>query len=154
MKYYIRTYHDGLNVVGGGVWKVEANSATRIDVSVSDLSICNATAGLDIISSLKNQFPGSQFYELKLAPGEYHPRIARPSSSNPTEPLGNNPDSGDNRAVSLTSGTSTGDSQLMERVRFLRAGLVTPLPGGLGIDPSGITTGVPGAWLKRNSKRR
>ncbi len=37
----------------------------------------------------------------------------------------------------------------MERVRFLRVGLVTPLPGGLGIVPSGITTGVPGAWLKR-----
>jgi hypothetical protein len=30
-------------------------------------------------------------------------------------------------------GTSTGDSQLMERVRFLRAGLVTPLPGGPGL---------------------
>jgi hypothetical protein len=37
----------------------------------------------------------------------------------------------------------------MERVRFLRAGLVTPLPGGPGIVPSGIMTGVPGAWLKR-----
>ena len=37
----------------------------------------------------------------------------------------------------------------MERVRFLRAELVTPLPGGPGIVPSGITTGVPGAWLKR-----
>jgi hypothetical protein len=35
-------------------------------------------------------------------------------------------------------------------VRFLRAGLVTPLPGGPGIDPSGITTGAPGVWLKRD----
>jgi hypothetical protein len=34
-------------------------------------------------------------------------------------------------------GTLTGDSQLMERVRFLRAGLVTPLPGGPGITSSG-----------------
>jgi hypothetical protein len=36
-----------------------------------------------------------------------------------------------------------------ERVRFLRAGFVTPLPGGLGIVPSGITIGVRGAPLKR-----
>src|SRR5579883_1124502 len=36
----------------------------------------------------------------------------------------------------------------MERVRFLRAGLVTPLPGGPGIVPAGITTGARGAPLK------
>ena len=46
-------------------------------------------------------------------------------------------------------GTSTGDGRLMERERFPRAGLVTLLPGGLGIVPAGSTTGVPGAWLKR-----
>src|ERR1700683_1488422 len=34
-----------------------------------------------------------------------------------------------------------------ERVRFLRAGLVTPLPGGLGIDPAGTMTGARGASL-------
>jgi hypothetical protein len=46
-------------------------------------------------------------------------------------------------------GASTGDSRLVERVRFLRAGLVTPLPGGPGIDPLDITVGAPGAWLRR-----
>ena len=43
----------------------------------------------------------------------------------------------------------TGDNRLMGRERFLRAGLVTPLPGGLGIDPLDIMVGVPGAWLRR-----
>jgi hypothetical protein len=52
--------------------------------------------------------------------------------------------------ISLTSGTSTGDSRWMGRVRFLRAGLVTPLPGGLGIVPAGITPGARGAPLKRD----
>jgi hypothetical protein len=56
--------------------------------------------------------------------------------------------------ISLTSGSSTGDSRLMGRVRFLRAGLVTPLPGGPGIGPAGITTGARGAPLKRDRKRR
>jgi hypothetical protein len=58
-------------------------------------------------------------------------------------------------AISVTTRESrpsrdvTGDSRLMGRVRFLRAGLVTPLPGGPGIDPAGITTGARGASLKR-----
>jgi hypothetical protein len=38
-------------------------------------------------------------------------------------------------------------------VRYLRAGLVTPLPGGPGIDPAGITTGARGASLKRERRR-
>jgi hypothetical protein len=50
--------------------------------------------------------------------------------------------------ILLIEGSSTGDSRLMERVRFLRAGLVTPLPGGLGIDPAGIMTGARGASLQ------
>jgi hypothetical protein len=44
-------------------------------------------------------------------------------------------------------GTSTGDGRLTERVRFLRAGIVTSLPGGLGIDPAGTMTGARGASL-------
>ena len=48
----------------------------------------------------------------------------------------------------------TGDGRLMERVRFLRAGLVTPSSGGSGIVPSGTTTGVRGAPLKRDRRRR
>ncbi len=38
-------------------------------------------------------------------------------------------------------------------MRFLRAGLVTPLPGGSGIDPGGITTAARGASLKREKTR-
>ena len=48
----------------------------------------------------------------------------------------------------------TGDSRLMGRVRFLRAGLVTPLPGGLGIGSAGIMTGLRGASLDWDSGRR
>ena len=39
---------------------------------------------------------------------------------------------------------------IAERERFLRAGLVTPLPGGPGIVPAGMTTGAQGALLKRD----
>ena len=37
-----------------------------------------------------------------------------------------------------------------ERVRFLRAKLVTSLPGGPGNVPAGIKTGVQGTLLKRD----
>ena len=44
-----------------------------------------------------------------------------------------------NKASSRSfEGTSTGDGRLMERERFPRAGLVTPHPGGPGIDPAGM----------------
>ena len=49
--------------------------------------------------------------------------------------------------ISPIEGASTGDSRLMGRVRFLRAGLVTPLPGGLGIGSAAIMTGPRGASL-------
>ena len=42
----------------------------------------------------------------------------------------------------------------MGRVRFLRVGLVTPLPGGPGIVPAGIMTGPRGASLDWDSVSR
>ena len=48
----------------------------------------------------------------------------------------------------------TGDGRLTERVRFLRAELVTPFSGGSGIVPSGTMTGARGAPLKRDRRRR
>src|SRR5487761_169751 len=36
--------------------------------------------------------------------------------------------------------------------RFPRAEPYTPHPGGQGIVPAGMTTGEPGAWLKRGSE--
>src|ERR1700691_1571471 len=51
------------------------------------------------------------------------------------------------RVVSLSKARAVETHLDTERVRFLRAGLVTPLPGGLGIDPAGIMTGARGASL-------
>ena len=51
------------------------------------------------------------------------------------------------RVISLSKGRDLETHLDTERVRFLRAGLVTPLPGGLGIDPAGTMTGARGASL-------
>jgi hypothetical protein len=42
---------------------------------------------------------------------------------------------------SLVRGTSIGGGRLVERVRFLRAGLVTPFSGGLGIGFPWVSSG-------------
>ncbi|MDE2284469.1 MAG: hypothetical protein KGK33_07630, partial [Hyphomicrobiales bacterium] len=49
--------------------------------------------------------------------------------------------------ISLSEGRGLETHLDTERVRFLRAGFVTPLPGGPGIVPSGIKTGARGAPL-------
>ena len=51
------------------------------------------------------------------------------------------------RVISLSKGRGLETDLDTERVRFLRAGFVTPLPGGLCIDPAGIMTGARGASL-------
>ena len=56
--------------------------------------------------------------------------------------------------ISLIRGTPFARVLLKaERERFLRAERHTPLPGGPGIVPAGMTTGEPGAWLKRDRRR-
>jgi hypothetical protein len=52
--------------------------------------------------------------------------------------------------ISLIEGRDLETHLITERVRFLRAGLVTPLPGGPGIVPAGMKTGAQGALLKRD----
>jgi hypothetical protein len=51
------------------------------------------------------------------------------------------------RFILLVEWDATGDGRLTERVRFLRAGFVTPLSGGSGIEPAGTMTGARGASL-------
>ena len=55
--------------------------------------------------------------------------------------------SGESRSI---EGRDLETHLIAERERFLRAGLVTPLPGGPGIVPTGTTTGAQGALLKRD----
>jgi hypothetical protein len=55
--------------------------------------------------------------------------------------------------IALIEGRDLETHLIAERVRFLRVGLVTPLPGGPGIIPAGMTTGARGAPLKRDWRR-
>jgi hypothetical protein len=104
MSYYIGVIADDLVQNGyieaatisgmrnGQIWKIEANTAERINVSQSPLNFHQADPGEDIITTLRKRFPFLILHKLELEPGEYYPSMARPSSTRYFEPLGYNPD--------------------------------------------------------------
>jgi hypothetical protein len=64
-------------------WRVDNTMAERIDTMPSELTIHNAESSEEMIDTLQKRFPGTRFYKLELAPGEYFPRMARPVSAHP-----------------------------------------------------------------------
>jgi hypothetical protein len=95
MKYYIQvspTQHAGIEPI----WKVENNAANPIHVLDFNPAPYPVGIGEEVVVSLQKHFPGSKFYELSLAPGQYYPRMARPDNTRENESPGKNPDKSDN----------------------------------------------------------
>src|SRR5262249_22567151 len=51
-----------------------------------------ADPGEDMMTTLRKRFPGGEWHKLQLGPGEYYPRMARPSSLDLDSSLGYYPD--------------------------------------------------------------
>ncbi len=60
-----------------GIWRVDAVLAERIDRTESDLGRVKAAPPDDALTTLRKGIPQCEFEELRLRPGEYHPRVAR-----------------------------------------------------------------------------
>jgi hypothetical protein len=88
---YYRQVFDNVAPPPDRFWAVEDGIARRLDVIASrperDLINCIG----DPVVALGQEFPGSTFHKLLMAPGEYYPRMARPSSMGEVSP-GHNPD--------------------------------------------------------------
>ena len=121
MPFYVRLAPDGTSL---GTWKVDETEAIKLGVSdarngpgtyfkagpgesVWDAMRRLATSWLEAEGHLP-------FYELKLAPGQYHPRMARPSDTHPSESPIRNPAS-----ASLDGYISLAQSQLLVLKRQL-----------------------------------
>ena len=95
MTYYVRTVPG----YGPQVWKIEGDTAVRLGITNPEGgpgSYYRANPGEDIWDCLKRCTPwfedaANPFHEATLAPGEFHPRIARPNDQNPDESPGANP---------------------------------------------------------------
>ena len=86
-------------------WAVDDGIAHQ-HIIPSQMGTHCAEPGKDILTTLRDHFPGAEFNLLQLGPGEYFPRMARPESTNPALSLGKNPDQ-DRSALNART-TSTG----------------------------------------------
>lgn len=97
MSYYIRVY-EHMGQIYHQLWKAEESTIFRIDITNARGSgaFFDSTLGEEIIAAVERQCPswfadGNPFHETVLGPGEYYPRIARPSDSHPNESPGRCP---------------------------------------------------------------
>lgn len=102
--YYVRVVDDGLSITED-FWSVEEAVAHR-HIVPSQIGTHYADPGEEMIATLQKRFPVGQFHKLRLAPGEYFPRMARPSSIRPEASPGYNPDQ--SAAARNARTTSTG----------------------------------------------
>jgi hypothetical protein len=103
-EYYVRLIHDGIAATED-FWAVEKDAAHQ-GILPSQLGTHRAEPGEEMMTTLQKRFPGSQFHQLLLGPGEYFPRMARPSSTRPECSPGHNPDQSTDAHIVRT--TSTG----------------------------------------------
>lgn len=85
----------------GLLWEVHPGGARRADITHTD-EVHDVEPGQDVLASLQSRFPNYTFHKLDLSPGEYFPRIARPSSAHPYDHAFN-PDNIKNRNLIATS---------------------------------------------------
>ena len=88
--YYVRVIDDGVSITDQ-FWRVEEAEA-HLGIVPSRFGTHRAEPGEEMIVTLQKRFPGGQFHKLRLVPGEYFPRMARPSSTRPECSPGHNPD--------------------------------------------------------------
>jgi hypothetical protein len=88
--YYLRIVNDGLSPVEQ-FWAI-GETVAHAGILPSPLGTHNADPGEDMMTTLKKRFTGGEWHKLRLAPGEYYPRMARPSSLDPDGSPGYYPD--------------------------------------------------------------
>lgn len=97
MGFYIQVNSEGK---ASGVWEITSSNAKRIDGAQWSY---DAVDDIDPFTFVRTKWPNTEFHELKLAPGAYYRRMARPISAYPTESPGYNPDNRHSQTLIETS---------------------------------------------------
>jgi hypothetical protein len=116
--YYIRVTDDGFSITEQ-FFRVEEAEA-HLGIVPSQLGTHHAEPGEEMLVTLKKRFPGGQFHKLQLAPGEYFPRMARPSSTRPECSPGHNPDQSAAAAEARTISTGQLHALIQELQQICR----------------------------------
>jgi hypothetical protein len=88
--YYIRIVPDGEAIIEQ-FWAVDETVA-HLGMTPSQLGTHYADPDKDMMTTLRSRFTTGEFHRLPLGPGEYYPRMARPSSTIPECSPGSYPD--------------------------------------------------------------
>jgi hypothetical protein len=111
MSYYIHVGGDGN---GLGVWEITDTRVRRIDGAGIDYP---RPAGVDVLQNIASTAPFSTVRQLRLAPGGYYSRMARPSSAYPRQSPGTTPDNATNRrAIAEALGQLSALQQQLESI--------------------------------------
>ncbi len=111
MTYYTHVAADGK---GLGVWEITEAEVRRADGALVKYP---RPIDLDVIKNIESTAAFSTVYELALAPGQFYPRMARPSSAHPSESPGYCPDNIKNRnVVHETLGQLAALKEQLERI--------------------------------------
>jgi hypothetical protein len=92
-RYYVSVYDSALGEPGEVFWRLDQLGAHKISVSTTDY--IPRVRGVNLITTLKNNFSAHRFFRLRLRPGQYFPRMARPKSTFRELSPGCNPDRSD-----------------------------------------------------------
>ncbi len=125
MSYYLRVFQT-LNGQNTQVWKIENDTAVRVDVSNAENgpgSFFKANPDETIWEALRRQTPWfepdgkSPFHQLNLQPGEYYRRMARPIDHHPAQRLGWNPGiHGEANFIAIADGQLTALARQLDRI--------------------------------------
>jgi len=94
MEYWIEVNaHDQDNPNFGHVWAFDGTIARRISTTdAAGVNVVPLAGESQILHALKKRNDASDFHKLKLAPGEYHPYMARPTNEKRHRSPGWNPE--------------------------------------------------------------
>jgi hypothetical protein len=120
MDYYIRQYST-LDRTCTEVWKIEPETAFR--VGISNPPVFRAEPGETIWDAFRRMTPWFEpdgqcpFHKAKLQPGEFYPRIARPSDQHPHESPGSNPGTrNEANLIAVARGQLTALTRQLDRI--------------------------------------
>jgi hypothetical protein len=125
MSYYLRIVSD-LNASSTQVWKIENDSAVRIGISNPESgpgTHFKAEPGETIWAAIRRMTPWFEqdgqcpFHKAVLRPGEFYPRMARPTDQRPGEAPGWSPGAQtDTDAIAIARGQLTALTRQLDRI--------------------------------------
>jgi len=111
MTYYLGL-HPRTDVPSGTVWRIDDKKAVRVDAGQGPYPVVPGTVPPNFSFP---DLPGFTFFPMKLEPGQYYPRIARPTVPHLNESPGMSPNI-DNGLVQTSRGQLVALREQLERI--------------------------------------